>query len=70
MGNCKDCIYWNFIEEECYVDWISESESIGNDSMGIYADADDDSNLRCGLKTGPMFGCIRFERATWILLKI
>ena len=62
MGNCKDCKFWR--SGECdKVDWIGEEEVVYVDSAAMYADAADDTNLRCGLKTGPMFGCVSFQQS-------
>lgn len=68
MGNCKDCSFWehhhdvwNKEWDACRIDWVDYSEKISENSAAIYADASDDSGLDAGLKTGPMFGCVRFS---------
>jgi hypothetical protein len=67
--NCKDCKYWE-THTDCRgkswstceaAPWVGRSYKISDDSFAIYADASDDSGLECGLKTGPMFGCIKFK---------
>ena len=68
MGHCKDCKHW-----ESHIDtrnrswhtceaanWVERDSKIGDDDLAIYADANDDSGLDAGLKTGPMFGCVKF----------
>lgn len=68
MGNCKDCRYW-----ESHIDmrgrswntcevasWVSRTDTIADNSIAIYADASDDTGLDAGIKTGPLFGCIKF----------
>ena len=67
MGICKDCIYWDKALghknwNTCNLpDWVEYNEKIGDDEIAYYADAHDDSGLDAGIKTGPMFGCIKFE---------
>lgn len=69
MGNCKDCKFWEF-RVDMYnkswntceaVAWVDYDSRIGDDSFAIYASASDDSGLEAGLKTGPMFGCNKFQ---------
>jgi hypothetical protein len=48
---------WNTCE---VVAWVGYSDKIADDAVAIYADANDDSGLEAGMKTGPMFGCIKF----------
>lgn len=70
MRNCKDCKYWelhtavfNKQWQTCEAPtWREYSDKIAEDDFAIYADASDDSGLKCGLKTGPMFGCDRFQQ--------
>lgn len=68
MGNCKDCKYWeshfdtrsktwNTCE---YPDWVNYDAKIPEDSISFYADAHDDCGLDAGIKTGSLFGCIKF----------
>jgi hypothetical protein len=69
MGHCKDCKYWEHHKDgyskewsTCgEPDWVDYADVIPDDSMAIYADASDDQGLECGLKTGPLFGCIKFK---------
>ena len=68
MGNCKDCKYWephnkrNKKWHTCgAASWVDYDEKIEDGGVGIYADASDDSGLVCGLRTGPMFGCVKFS---------
>jgi hypothetical protein len=68
IGHCKDCKYWkshtdawNKSWTECdYAAWFSREGTLNNDDFGYYADASDDQGLEAGMKTGPMFGCIKF----------
>lgn len=67
MGNCKDCKYWESYWDgrktwnTCEVaDWVGQTDAIADDAIALYADALDDSGLEAGMKTGPMFGCIKF----------
>lgn len=70
IGNCKDCKYW-----EAHIDmrnkqwnsceaarWVDFDEQIGDTDLAVYADAIDDSGLQCGIKTGPMFGCVKYQQ--------
>jgi len=61
MGNCKDCKYWDSYDQTCDgVEWVDLDSKIGDTEFAYYADANDDSGLSAGIKTGPMFGCIKF----------
>lgn len=68
-GYCKDCHYWqshtgqnNVPWHTCQLpNWANYNEDIGRDNMAIYVDANDDSGLEYDLKTGPMFGCLKFK---------
>lgn len=68
IGYCKDCRFWeshtdmrNKSWNTCEAaDWVDRGQKIADDGLAIYADASDDSGLEAGMKTGPMFGCIRF----------
>ena len=71
-GYCKDCKFWRTSEKafsnktvsECdRLNWADRYETIGDDEAAIYADATDESGLEAGLKTGPMFGCIKFVQS-------
>jgi len=61
MGNCKDCKNWDKNYHTCDVDWVNQNKLIVEDNFALYADAHDDSGLQAGLKTGPMFGCVKFK---------
>lgn len=69
MGNCQDCQHWRHIVNvgnekytECgIVDWLEPNDAVPIDGFAIYANAPDDTGLRAGLKTGPLFGCTFFE---------
>lgn len=75
-GNCKDCKHWkahtdtyNKRWNTCEApDWVDYDDKISDDDFAIYADAHDDSGLECGLKTGPMFRCDKFELTKGVLL--
>lgn len=68
MGNCKNCKYWDSHTDmrgkswnTCEVAaWVDRAAVIADNAIAIYADASDDSGLDAGIKTGPMFGCIKF----------
>lgn len=68
MGNCKDCKYWEAHNDgrnrwnTCEAaDWVYYKDKIGDSDIAIFADASDDTGLDCGLKTGPMFGCVKYQ---------
>ena len=67
MGHCKDCKHWHVALghttwNTCEgVDSAEYDEKIPDDGFAMYASAHDDSGLESGLKTGPMFGCIKFQ---------
>ena len=65
---CKDCKFWESHWDGrktwniCQVaDWVSQDYKVADDEIAYYADASDDSGLDAGIKTGPLFGCIKFE---------
>ncbi len=68
---CKDCKFW--ITRRDYlgrsytvcdaVDLIDKFEDIEDDEFAIYADALDAVDLDVDLKTGAMFGCVKFKQA-------
>lgn len=68
MGLCKDCKYWEshtdvFKKSWCTceaVDWVERDDKIEDNEVALFASASDDTGLRAGLKTGPLFGCIKF----------
>lgn len=57
MGNCKDCKHW--YDEECML--IGTNENVGTDGFTLEIHASDDHGLFYSIKTGPMFGCVKFE---------
>ncbi len=67
MGNCKDCKHWHVALghsnwNTCeYPKTVEYDQKIGDAEFAFYADAHDDSGLDYGLKTGPLFGCIKFD---------
>ena len=69
MGYCKDCRNWrsHFGEfgktwQTCEgVDWTDMTDRINEDGFALYAESDDNSGLSAGLRTGPLFGCIKFS---------
>ena len=69
MGHCKDCNYWdshvdtrNKSWHTCEAsDWVERDATIGDEDLAVYASATDDTGLDAGLKTGPMFGCVKFQ---------
>ena len=65
-GYCKDCQYWeshnNLHWQTCNLPvWANYSDDIGEDNMAMYVNANDDTGLEYDLKTGPMFGCVKFK---------
>lgn len=63
MGQCKDCMWWGCDEDGvCFLDWeISKGEKPATEGFGIGVRVLDDSGLEVVLKTGPLFGCNRFD---------
>ncbi len=69
MGNCKDCKYWESHQDmrgkvwtTCErVDLVNSVEEIGDDGAGVLVEISDDYGLMAGLRTGPMFGCVKFK---------
>lgn len=64
MGYCQNCKWWGRDEEqECSkVGEACKTEQVGPDGFAIYAGALDDSGLVVQLRTGPFFGCQKFEQ--------
>lgn len=66
MGNCKDCKHWrnalgHMTWNTCeHPDTVEHDARIAEDDFALHVDVHDDSGLTCGLKTGPMFGCLKF----------
>lgn len=55
--SCSNCCYWEG-ELSCgFVGWGEEGEKQNGKEFSIYARADDDQGLDCGLQTGPLFCC-------------
>lgn len=61
MGNCKDCRFFDGIWCD-KVEWGEDKELPKEKEAMLFAYASDDSGLRCGLKVGPMFGCVLFQQ--------
>jgi len=62
MGNCKDCKKYDKRGQFCNAAyWVEPREKLATDALAFYANAHDDSGLEAGVKTGPMFGCIKFQ---------
>lgn len=69
MGNCKNCEYWEAHSDLPGLQWntceapnlVNRADKIEDDTFALYANAHDDSGLEWGLKTGPMFGCVKFK---------
>lgn len=68
---CKNCKHWRYITpmrgkpyHECMrVEYEGGPTNQGGADFALWAGADDDSGLECGLITGPDFGCAHFEPA-------
>ena len=61
MNHCKDCKYWGYDQICDNATWLEIEDRIEGDDFGYYAEACDDSGLSAGLKTGPMFSCIKWK---------
>lgn len=64
MGNCKDCKWWGRVYP-FVCDIITDAyrgERMEGDSFALDAWALDDSGLECQLRTGPLFGCVKFKK--------
>lgn len=68
--HCKDCKFWNrdgvrrsaATTGTCErVEWENSKRPTG-DAAFLFADAHDDSGLRAELRTGPEFGCLKFQK--------
>jgi len=67
---CKDCKHWiKRSADLCRsyavcdaVDWLEKYADIGDDEFAVYAEALDAVDLDVDLKTGPLFGCIKFKQ--------
>jgi hypothetical protein len=57
---CKDCAFWR----DGYCDKVNYNIVTGEEksSFEIEFFTDDDSSLTIQLKTGPEFGCVKFEK--------
>lgn len=72
MGNCKDCKYWARYElfegvmwRECeYPTYGYLKDNVEDNDFALYVEVLDDSGLTLGMKTGPMFGCLKFTPKT------
>lgn len=69
--HCKDCKFWSSVgayggaqaSGVCgRIDWDNGSRPADDDAV-LLADASDDTNLRAELRTGPEFGCLKFQKA-------
>jgi len=59
---CKNCRYWDKYDNSCNLaDWYNRDNELVKDEIMFYAEVNDDSGLRAGVRTGPEFGCIKFE---------
>jgi len=62
MNHCKDCKYWDDYDQTCdNATWFELEDRFEGEEFGCYADAHDDSGLSAGVKTGPMFSCIKWK---------
>lgn len=60
IGICKDCKFWR--NKECIIArYVDREGRLLRDDFGIYVYARDDSGLTYALRTGPEFGCVRFQ---------
>jgi len=65
MGRCKDCKSWGSwlgIDAVCErPDDLWPKDIPEGQQFSIDCEADDDQGLQAWLRTGPEFGCVRFE---------
>lgn len=68
VGHCKDCKHWH--QALGHVHWntceaanteVDYDTPMPEDGFGLYAHVNDDCGLSAGVKTGPLFGCIKFQ---------
>lgn len=65
MGNCKDCNHWHNAKQHpwwntCQVpEIVKYNEKISDTGFAYYVESD--GIVDFGIKTGPMFGCVKFE---------
>lgn len=62
---CKDCVHWKYNSTECRIAReSSDDDTLVNDEFGVFAIvySSDNYGAETGLKTGPMFGCVKFEQ--------
>ena len=65
MKHCKDCKFWSVNTVALQkpwttcerLDWVPINHPLAEDNAALYSDAGEDT----GLKTGPMFGCVKFQ---------
>ena len=70
IGHCKDCKSWGEINlmfkgswNECTAaDQLDRSVTLPENGLAVYAEILDDHGLETGLRTGPMFGCVKFQQ--------
>ena len=63
---CKNCKFWGEYYYEgntlCnYAKWVEKTDNIKEDDFAYFATASDDYDLDAGIKTGPLFGCNKFQ---------
>ncbi|KAF1042232.1 MAG: hypothetical protein GAK35_02846 [Herbaspirillum frisingense] len=64
MGRCKDCRFWMHGGECEEVNGGNDWPTVREDCLDVEVDAADDTGLSYILKTGPEFGCVRFQLRT------
>jgi hypothetical protein len=67
-ARCKNCISWQFHEDdwgkrwrECSAAWGGDLRLLSGEEFEVFADASDDTGLRSAFITGPEFGCVKFK---------
>ena len=59
---CKDCKKWDKSDGECNeAYWEDRYIKVKGDDFVFFTDAHDNSGLYACVKTGPLFGCIKFK---------
>jgi hypothetical protein len=63
MGNCKICRYWYRPDHECTAveSWANMDTRVKEDNFAVAVSYSDDRGLDILFKTGPDFGCIKFQ---------
>jgi hypothetical protein len=64
--HCKDCKFWSSSGTCDRLDWDNDWDNDNrpaDDDAVLLANASDDHGLCADLRTGPLFGCLKFQKA-------